>query len=282
MINRIRVIVIVFILCFVVALPAMGAESGEEQGPWETYGLSLGGFWSTLDTSFRVGSGIGLDIDLEELLDMESTTTVFKVGGLWRFSNNKKHRLDLSWFAFRRSGSTILDQDIEIEDRNGDTITIEKDEEVDSFFDIDIYQLAYSYSFLQDNRVDLAGLLGFYVMPMDVGLEASGVVDKKGTLDFTAPLPTLGLRMDFVLTPKWYFRSSSQIFYLEYEQFKGSVLASQAAIEYVPWDHVGIGLGIESFRFKAEADGEDYPEIDFKGSVEFTYVGAELYARIFF
>jgi hypothetical protein len=107
-------------------------------------------------------------------------------------------------------------------------------------------------------------------------------VDEEGTIDFTAPLPTLGLRMDFVLAPKWFFRSGSSIFYLEYEQFKGSVLASQAAIEYVPWDHVGIGLGIESFRFKAEADGEDYPEIDFKGNVEFTYVGAELYTRILF
>ncbi len=280
--RKINFIILIISTALVIPSTAIGAGSEEDQGPWERYALRFGGFYSTLDTSFRVGAGIGVDIDMEELLDMDSTTTVFKVGGLWRFSDNKKHRLDLSWFAFRRTGSVEIDQTIEIEDRNGDTITLDPGTDVDSFFNIDIYQLSYSYSFLQDDRVDLAAQFGFYVMPMEVGIEVSGLVDEEGTLDFTAPLPTLGLRMDFVLTPNWYFRSGSQIFYLEYEQFKGSVLASHAAVEYVPWEHVGIGLGVESFRFKAESDGEDYPEIDFKGSVEFTYVGVELYTRIHF
>ena len=116
--NYFKLILMIFTISFVLVTPVTGAESEEEPGPWETYSLRLGGFYSTLDTSFRVGTGVGLDIDMEELLDMDSTTTVFKLGGLWRFSDNKKHRLDFSWFAFRRSGSVETDQTIEIEDDN--------------------------------------------------------------------------------------------------------------------------------------------------------------------
>jgi hypothetical protein len=262
----------------------MSAEAEQQKDPWETYALTLGGFTSRVDTSFRVGShsGIGLDLDAEDLLDLDSSSTVFKVGGLWRFSDNKKHRLDLSWFAIHRNGSVTVGSTFDIEDRNGDTITIDAGEKVDTTFNIDIYQLAYSYSFLQDDRIDLAAQFGFYVMPMDIGVEVTGLIDEEGTLDFTAPLPTLGLRMDIALAPKWFFRSGAQVFYLEYDNFKGSVQTTHVAVEYTPLDHIGFGLGFDSFRLKVEADGEDYPSIDFKGNVEFAYVGVELYTRIFF
>lgn len=144
--------IMICLMLMVTAPSVMSAEAEQQKDPWETYALSLGGFFSTLDTSFRVGSGIGLDIDVEELLDMDSTSTVFKIGGSWRFSDNKKHRLDLSWFAFHRDGSVTVGQTIEIEDRNGETIIIDPGADVDTFFNIDIYQLSYSYSFLQEDR----------------------------------------------------------------------------------------------------------------------------------
>ena len=53
-------------------------------------------------------------------------------------------------------------------------------------------------------------------------------------------------------------------------------------MEYNPWKHVGIGLGFDSLAVKVEADGQDYPKIDFKGNVEFNYTGFQLYLRIFY
>jgi hypothetical protein len=280
--KHLMLTMIICIMLIAAANPVMSTETEQHKNPWETYSLTIGGFLSSLDTSFRVGSGLGLDLDAEELLDMDSTDTVFRVGGLWRFTDNKKHRLDLSWFAFHRSSSVTVDQTFEIEDRNGQTITIDAGEVVDTLFNIDIYQLSYSYSFLQDDRVDLAAQFGFYIMPMDIRVEVSGLAAEEGTLDFTAPLPTVGMRMDIVLTPKWFFRSGTQIFYLEYQNFKGSLLATYGAVEYKPWDRFGLGVGIDSFRLNVEAEGEDYPSMDFKGNVEFNYVGLQLYARIFF
>ena len=254
-----------------------------DTGAWEKWSLEFGGFIASTDTSFRLGSGAGVDIDLEELLDMDATNYVYRLAGSWRFSKNRKHSLGLNWFALRRSGETTIGQDIEIPDQDGDGMTtIPAGTKVESYFDIDVYQANYSYSFFMDERVDLSANFGLYIMPINFGLEATGLIDANGDAKFTAPLPVLGLSFDFALTPKWFIRSGTQIFYLQYENYTGGILATHAGIEYKPWKHFGIGLGADTFRLKAEADGEDYPEIDFKGNFEFNYVGLVLYGRISF
>ena len=82
----------------VLFLPAVsgGSEGQSNAQPWETAGLSAGYFISAVDTSLRLGTGLGVDIDLEDLLGLDSTNSVFRVGGLWRFTDNQRHRLDLS------------------------------------------------------------------------------------------------------------------------------------------------------------------------------------------
>lgn len=280
--KRFILTMLICLMLSVTTSPVMGTEAEQQKDPWEKYAIMIGGFFSTVDTSVRIGSGFGLDVDAEELLDVDSKNTVFRVGGLWRFTDTKRHRLDLSWFAFHRDGSSTVGSTIEIEDPDGDIITILPGTEVDTLLNIDIFQLAYSYSFLQDDRIDLAAVFGLFIMPIDIEIEVTGVPDEEGILDFTAPLPTFGLRMDFALTPKWFFRSGTQVFYLEYEDFKGSLLATHGAVEYMPWDRIGFGLGIDSFTLKIEGEGEDYPLIDLGGKVEFHYVGLQLYARIFF
>ena len=265
-------------------LPQVGiAEEWDlEKKPWEKFGANFGVFVSATDSNFRIGSGVGLDIDVEGLLGLDSTNSVFRTDALWRFSKNRRHRLDFTWFAFRRDGTKQIGRDFTIEDNNGNLITIDAGTNVNSFFDLDIYEVAYSYSFFQDDRIDLAAGLGLYILPMDFGISAAGLINEEGSARFTAPLPVLGLRMDIALTPKWFIRTGSQIFYLEYENFTGSVLEFRAALEYNPWKHVGIGLGLDALGVRVEADGEDYPEIDFKGNVEFNYTGLQLYLRIFY
>ena len=280
--KRFILTMLICLMLSVTTSPVMGTEAEQQKSPWEKYSLMIGGFISTVNTSVSFGSGLGICLDAEELLDVDSSNTVFRVGGLWRFTDTKRHRLDLSWFAYHRSGSSTVGNALEIEDPDGDIITIDPGAEVDTLINIDIFQLAYSYSFLQDDRIDLAATFGLFIMPIVIELEVSGGGSGEGILNFTAPLPTFGLRMDFVLAPKWFFRSGTQIFYLEYQEFKGSLLAMHGAVEYKPWDRVGFGLGIDSFTLKIEAKDEDFPYIDLRGNVEFNYVGLQLYARIFF
>jgi hypothetical protein len=119
-------------------------------------------------------------------------------------------------------------------------------------------------------------------MPIDFGFSATGLVNVGGSENFTAPLPVLGVRADFEITPKWYFRSGLQVFYLEIGEFAGSILQTNVAIEYLPWKHFGFGLGFDSLNLRVEADGDDYPGIDFQGEVNFHYTGLQLYAKLYF
>jgi len=267
---------------FLLPPSVISSEQKSDPLPWDKFSANFGIFLSAMDSTVRIGSGLGLDIDVEDFLELETTNCVFRAEALWRFSKNRRHRLDLSWFSFSRDGSRRLLDDIIIEDENGDEVTIPAGTDVDAYFDLDIYQIAYSYSYFQDDRIDLGIGLGVYVMPLKFGISAAGAVEESGSLDFTAPLPVISLRMDIALTPKWFIRSGYEVFYLEYERFEGSIMKINAALEYNPWKHVGVGLGFDSFEVKVKADGEDYPEIDMRGNVKLSYVGLQLYLRLFF
>jgi len=262
---------------FLFSQPAMAEDT-----TWKKFSLSLGYFIANTDTSVRLGSGLGVSVDMEDLLGLDTTNSAGRVNASWRFTDNRRHRLDFEWFSFRRDGSRTIGEDIHYEDIDGNDQVINAGTRVESFFDFDIYQLAYSYSFFQDDRVDLAGTLGLYVMPIDFGFNATGLINVGGSESFTAPLPVLGVRIDFAITPKWYFRSGLEVFYLEIGEFAGSILDANVAIEYLPWKHFGFGLGFDSLNVKAEADGDDYPGIDFKGEVNFHYTGLQLYAKLYF
>jgi hypothetical protein len=90
-------------------------------------------FLANVDSNIRIGSGIGIDIDVEEALDLESTNTVLRADALWRFTENRRHRLDLIWFAFRRDGNRRILDDIPIEDDDGNVIIIPTGATVDTF-----------------------------------------------------------------------------------------------------------------------------------------------------
>lgn len=273
-------VVFVFVLLFPVAV--MGAETQYSEQPWEKFGVSAGYFLSTLDTSLRLGGSLAVDIDLEDLLGLDTSNSVFRFEGLWRFTDNRRHRLNLSWFSLNRESSLRILGDITFENEAGEEITIDAGTTVDSFFDLDIYQLSYNYSFVQDERLDLSAGIGLYVMPINAGLSADKVFNNRGRAEFTAPLPVLGLRMDVALTPRWFIRTGTQAFYVEYGDFKGSLLNVSASLEYKPWDHVGIGLGYDSMRIAVEAEGGDWPEVDLRGKVQLNYTGLQLYMRFFF
>jgi hypothetical protein len=128
--------------------------------------------------------------------------------------------------------------------------------------------------------MDLAANVGLYVMPIDIDLKASGLINVDQSETFTAPLPTIGLHADIVITPKWFLRTGFEVFYLEINEFTGAIFETRVALEYLPWKHLGFGMAFNTFNLTVEADGEDYPGIDFNGEIDFTYAGLLLYAKM--
>ncbi len=273
---------IILVILMVLVLPAWCRAESDTQLPWARYAVQAGYFMTDLDTTLRIGAGVGLDVDVEKALDLEASLSVFRLDGHWRFSDNRKHRLDLSWYSLRRDAVRTLGEDVVIEDDDGEEIVIEAGTDIKSRFDIDFYRLSYSYSFLQDERIDIALGAGIYVAPISAGIEASGLVEGAGKESFTAPLPTIAFRLDIALKPEWFLRYQTNWLYLKIDSYKGSLLQSIAALEYQPWQHAGLGLAVDTMRIKVEADGNDDIYKDFSGVIEFGYTGITLYAKLFF
>jgi hypothetical protein len=262
--------------------PSAAADTAKDK-PWEKFSFNGGLFASRSVTDVRFGSGLGVDINLEEALGMEAETQVFRLESYWRFTKNRKHRADISWFSLQRTAYKKLTDDITIKPPNEDEITIGAGTEVSSKYNMDIFQLNYSYSFIQDDRLDLAGVAGLFIMPISLGLDVTGLIDGQADQSFTAPLPALGLRLDILIAPKWYFRGNTQLFYIQYEEYKGSLLNTRTALEYNPWKHVGLGLGVDALNMSVQADDQQsIPGLDLRGNVDFSYIGLYLYGRVFF
>src|SRR5581483_5471088 len=80
--------------------------SVSQPGPWEKFSFSMGAFFTNSDTGIRLGSNVGVEMDLEDTLGFNSNASVFRTEAAWRFSPNRRHRLDASWFAVRRDAQT--------------------------------------------------------------------------------------------------------------------------------------------------------------------------------
>ncbi|MFC1858601.1 hypothetical protein ACFL9U_11355 [Thermodesulfobacteriota bacterium] len=264
--------------CFLLISLAPFAFAEEKENPWSRFGFNLGGTLIATDGSVRLGAkGLGLTVDVNDFLGLDTSTYSVRADGYWRFTQNRRHRLDFAYYGLRQSGTSTLLRNIDIGDLNLPLGTT-----VDTSLKMDVFRLGYSYSFFKDDRMDLGIGAGLFVLPISFELTASGLANGFEEADITAPLPVVGLRFDFAITPKWFLRSNIDLFYIEIGDFKGSIHSGKLALEYNAFKNVGFGLSAESFRVKVEAEGGDYPGVDFNGSLEYQNLGLMAYVKFYF
>ena len=150
-----------------------------------------------------------------------------------------------------------------------------------SKFNIDIFKAGYTYSFFHDDRMNLSAGGGLYVMPIEIELETENEKIAED-ISITAPLPVVMLNGEFAITPKWFLMLGMEVFYIEINDFTGSIFDVSAAIEYNAWKHVGLGLSVEFFDANVKAENKDaWPGADFIGVIDFELNGLMLYAKFY-
>ena len=88
---------------------------------------------------------------------------------------------------------------------------------------------------------------------------------------------------DIALTPEWFIRQQSDLFYLEIGSYRGGILDIQFNVEYLAWKHVGLGMGFDLLSIGVEADGDtSIPGVDFNGKINFDTAGVQLYLKTYF
>lgn len=264
---------------------ALFAEDKKPPKPWKRFNVDVGTAFILNDSKVRIGGeSLGVEIDTEELLGLDTNTTTFRLDGFWRFTKNRRHRLDFTYYTNRRSGKGSLDETLEI----GDNI-IDVGATVETEFNFDLYRVGYSWSFFQDDRMDLGLGGGLYILPVEFKIDAAGTINgipgasASGLIkeSFAAPLPVFNLRADFAITPRWSLRNKADVFYLEIGDYRGAIVDTRVAVEYQPFKHVGFGLAWDNFRLAAEAkdDNTGIPGVSFKGTYKFQNAGLMLYLK---
>ena len=270
----------VAVALFVVFIPlsSHAADNTTYNRPWERFSIQGGAFFAGLNDKVTVGiEGAGVAVDLEQALGLDTQNQIFRLAALYRIGEKRRHRVDLDYLYFNRTASKTIDKEIVV-----DNVTLGAGTKVETTFNYQIIRATYSYSFFQDDRMDLAASIGLFVMPIKFSMSADGLGSGQGEFNFTAPLPAFGLRGDFAITPRWMLRTNLDFFYLKYQSFTGGLVDTRVAVEYNPWDHFGFGLGFDNFRVQLKAKNNDYPSVNFQGDVKSQFIGVQLYARYFF
>jgi len=267
-----RLIFIVFSI-MLLTQAAVAEEKGKKDysnEPWERAALYLGGFIVNASSDFDVGVeavGRQITVDAEKTLDLEEDFTLFRADGFWRIT--RRNRVDFSYYKMTRGGSNFLGVEIPGIGPVGS--------KVETDLDMTVVRGSYAWSFFKNDNFDLGISGGLYVLGTDFKIEAADLGRVQST-NFTAPLPVIGLRGSFALTPQWFIRQSFDYFYIKYGDYEGQLVDFNVALEWDFWKYAGVGVGYNFVQMDLDYSGGD----NFLSEIDLGYGGLLFFGKIYF
>ena len=236
------------------------------------FSVSLGWFFTDQETDTRFDSSTGspgTDIDLEEVLGLDNTDSVFRIDGYYRFA--EKHQINFSVFDLSREATTQIQEDISWNDTVFPADTV-----LTTDFDVAIYKIDYTWRFMQRDKGYLGLTAGLYIAEFSFDLFTTNVdlFDRSGA---TAPLPVIGLRGEYNFSEKWSFHADGEIFFFEYDDWDGSLYDVYAGLEYDLSKHMGFGIGVNAVKMDLGVT-----TTDLSGDLDWEYIGALLFIKFSF
>jgi len=246
------------VLLTLCASAVLAAEPGSER-----VAIALGAFITDRDTEGRLDSdtlGQGTVINFEDDLGLDSSQTVVRMDGYYRF--NPRHSFNFAIYDLSRDATGTIDQTIQF----GDEI-FDVNATISSEFDLMILKLGYSYSFLLRDSGRLAVTGGLHALSIDTALSEPNTGQFESD-DLTAPLPVIGLRGNYLLTPRLVLRGSGELFGIEFDDVDGSLFDFYIGLDYHFHDNFAVGLGYNNVSLDVDAQGSE-----FSGSLDWEYDG---------
>lgn len=264
--------------------PAL-AQSGraytrQQRGMDETLRLDVGGFFQKFTTTLRAGDalgGAGTEFGLENVLGAPDSKSTLRVDGALRLSRRSSFL-----FGYRtsdRSSSVALQRDIAFGDQ-----TYRVGAQVDSKLRVDVGELYYAYSLLNNGDAEFAIMLGVSAYDSRATITASVIVGGGGagaaaqteSRNLLAPVPAVGAYFRYALYPKVFAWGMAKGVTGTASGYHGSMLSWSAGLDWYFTQNVGIGGGYESVRV-------DFEKLEARQfSLNFRYDGPVAYVSIAF
>jgi hypothetical protein len=231
------------------------------------------GVFAIADISSRIYYGpsdlpIALPIDIQEDLGVSDSLLAFRGAFSYRFS--KRHAMTVGYYQFELEGNRELVRTIEI---GGSEFEIGLD--VASRYEEKTLKIAYDFIFHDDDKVLLSISPGLHVSSLDFSIAALRNLPPSGPSEdasVTAPLPMLGGRIKYRLTPKWSMILTSNVFLLSIDDQSGAITDSSFVFEYQTNSAFGFGVGLNRYTIDLDIDDGDK-----RWDVQSIYSGAYLY-----
>ncbi len=260
-------------MILILSAPFAIAEDKEKKDfsdePWEKAALYLGAFVIDANSDLELGvdvSNVNVKINGEDVLGLEENFTVFRADAFWRIT--RRNRVDFTFYQMNRDGTGVS---------IFDSPDFPLGQEIETDFDMTILRGSYAWSFFKNAHFDLGIAGGLYGMDLDFKMKSEAGGGTQET-DFTVPLPVIGLRGSFALTDKWFIRQSFDYFYVNIGDYEGQLIDFLAAVEWNALKNLGLGVGYNWVAMDLDYSGSD----DFLRSIDLSYGGVLLYAKLFF
>jgi len=246
----------------IVALSISSAAVQAAETAKDKFRIAIGGYsLARYDTTMSLTDptlGAGVFIDPNTTLGLDTSQTVFRIDGHYRFNN--QHALTYSWYSISSLGNKTLTKDIDWIDENGNPITIPIGAIVDTRLDYDILKLGYLWSFYHTDKVELVFGAGLHITRVAVSMRAdttSSGVDAKD-VSTSLPLPVISVGLTYRVSPRFSWHLKSELFSVSIDDWDGVYTDSTLGMEYRFTEHFALGAGLGSNALKIRQDTGDY------------------------
>jgi len=212
-------------------------------------------------------------LDLSRDLGLKDSASVLRLGFLYTFG--RRHGISLGYYDFGNEGGRDLTRTVEL----GDSV-FEIGTRISASYKERILKLGYNLIFHEDEKILLAVTPGMHFSSIDFRIRApaTGISsEREEGGSATAPLPMVGGRLRYRITPKLAMDVQSDIFFLNQSEQRGSLTDSYLSFEHQTYDRIAFGAGINRWALAIDFtdDGERW---DWQS----VYTGAYLYLRVLF
>ncbi len=232
---------------------------------------SLSGSANTSDQKVNFDKQFGTDAD----------QTRWRADVLWRIT--ARQQLRFNYFSNDIQRTRNLDRDLAWGDYTfvtGGAVTAETK--------LRVYELDYQFAFLRRPTYEIVAIAGLHLDDLTLKLSGNasltvdtptGPVEQSATFtsksnSVSSPLPVLGLRANWAVSPHIYLDASGQLFAISYQGVSGNWSDLRAGASWMFSDHFGIGIGYDRFATHA-----DLSKVSFSGRLNFGYQGLLVYLQ---
>ena len=227
------------------------------------------------NTSFRVDptnappGTTGTPVNAENDLGLPHRENRGVVDFMFRLRERNKMRVH--YYETKRSGSQVLANDIVFGNE-----TFPAGELTQTSFDLQQFDITYTYSFIRNSRFEVGSGLALYFLQIDV-IGQVQALNLRQEVTAATPFPALPLDLTWRLSSRWAATAQAAYLKVNTHDLSGWYLDTHADIQYRWVNNFVVGAGYASIRTDLTHRNGSFP-----GVVNLSISGPQLFARFSF